>query len=141
MIMSSETRLPASITFLASIPSGVPALIAARSISPVEIWGMPYFSQMNFACVPLPAPGAPNKISFIVLHPWRKSINTTEKNIGIACLVQCSFYGLKRTFNWLNGQTISCLAKPFLHPHRILRRIDARHRQMVGNQHTDPETV
>jgi hypothetical protein len=35
-------------------------------MSPVEIWGMPYFWQMKVACVPLPAPGAPNRISFIV---------------------------------------------------------------------------
>jgi hypothetical protein len=32
---------PASITFLAATPSGVPALTAARSMSPVEICGMP----------------------------------------------------------------------------------------------------
>jgi len=31
----------------------------------VEIWGIPYFWQMNVACVPLPAPGAPNKISLM----------------------------------------------------------------------------
>jgi hypothetical protein len=53
---------------------------------------MPYFWQMNAACVPLPAPGAPNKISLMdvlglleiggrcgpvparpaVAHHWRK---------------------------------------------------------------------
>jgi hypothetical protein len=27
---------------------------------------MPNFSQMNFACVPLPAPGAPNRINRMV---------------------------------------------------------------------------
>jgi len=31
---------------LAFMPSSVPALICARSMSPVEIWGMPYFSLM-----------------------------------------------------------------------------------------------
>ena len=62
-MMSSLTRPPESITFLAAMPSGVPALTAARSMSPVEICGMPYFWQMNAACVPLPAPGAPNKIN------------------------------------------------------------------------------
>jgi hypothetical protein len=30
-------------------------------MSPVEICGMPYFSVMNAACVPLPAPGAAEK--------------------------------------------------------------------------------
>jgi hypothetical protein len=35
-------------------------------MSPVEICGMPYFWQMKLACVPLPAPGAPNRISLIL---------------------------------------------------------------------------
>ena len=48
-MMSSETRPPASITFLASMPSGVPALTAARSMSPVEICGIPNFSLMKLA--------------------------------------------------------------------------------------------
>ena len=39
--MSSLTSAPESITFLAARPSGVPALTAARSMSPVEICGMP----------------------------------------------------------------------------------------------------
>jgi hypothetical protein len=34
-------------------------------MSPVEIWGMLYFWQMKAACVPLPAPGAPNKMSLM----------------------------------------------------------------------------
>jgi hypothetical protein len=32
-------------------------------MSPVEIWGIPNFSQINLACVPFPAPGAPNRIN------------------------------------------------------------------------------
>ncbi len=52
--------------FLASRPSGVPALTAARSMSPVEICGMPNFSLMKLAWVPLPAPGGPNRIKRIV---------------------------------------------------------------------------
>jgi hypothetical protein len=35
-------------------------------MSPVEIWGMPNFSQINLACVPFPAPGAPNRINRMV---------------------------------------------------------------------------
>ncbi len=35
-------------------------------MSPVEIWGMRNRPQMKAACVPLPAPGAPNKINLIV---------------------------------------------------------------------------
>lgn len=41
-MMSSDTSPPASITFLASVPSGVPAFTAARSMSPVEICGISY---------------------------------------------------------------------------------------------------
>jgi hypothetical protein len=41
MMMSSLTSAPVSITFLAASPSGVPAFAAARSMSPVEICGMP----------------------------------------------------------------------------------------------------
>src|SRR5436189_4354917 len=62
MMMPSETSWPESITFFASRPSGVPALTAARSMSPVEICGMPYFSRMKLAWVPFPAPGGPKRI-------------------------------------------------------------------------------
>src|SRR5215471_14221616 len=62
-MMSSDTSAPLSITFLAASPSGVPAFTAARSMSPVEICGMPNASLMNVACVPLPAPGGPRRIS------------------------------------------------------------------------------
>ena len=67
MMMSSLTRPPESMTFLAARPSSVPALTAARNMSPVEIWGMPNFWQRNAACVPLPAPGAPNRMSLMVV--------------------------------------------------------------------------
>ena len=40
-MMSSDTSCPVSITFFAAMPGAVPALIAARSMSPVEICGMP----------------------------------------------------------------------------------------------------
>jgi len=43
MMISSLTSAPASITFLAARPMVVPAFTAARSMSPVEIWGMPNF--------------------------------------------------------------------------------------------------
>ncbi len=64
-MMSSETSAPLSITCFAASPSGVPALTAARSMSPVEICGMPYARVMNVAWVPLPAPGGPSRISRI----------------------------------------------------------------------------
>jgi hypothetical protein len=41
MMMSSDTSAPVSIIFFARMPSGVPAFTAARSMSPVEICGMP----------------------------------------------------------------------------------------------------
>ena len=68
-IISSETKPPASITFLASIPSGVPALTAALSMSPVDICGILYCLVINPACVPLPAPGPPSKMTFIENAP------------------------------------------------------------------------
>ena len=40
-MMSSLTSAPESITFFAARPSGVPALTAARSMSPVDTCGMP----------------------------------------------------------------------------------------------------
>src|SRR3954462_1857172 len=61
-MMSSETSCPASMIFPASIPRGVFAARAARSMSPVEICGMPNFSRMKLAWVPLPAPGGPRRI-------------------------------------------------------------------------------
>ena len=62
IIKSSDTNSPASIIAFALTPNGVPAFTAALNISPVDIWGIPYFSQINCACVPFPAPGAPSKM-------------------------------------------------------------------------------
>src|SRR3989441_13282173 len=67
MMMSSETSCPASMTFFAARPSGVPAFTAARNMSPVEICGMRKRSLMKLAWVPLPAPGGPKRISLIVV--------------------------------------------------------------------------
>src|SRR5260221_11456979 len=67
MMMSSETSAPASMTFFAARPSGVPAFTAARNMSPVEICGMPKCLVRNVACVPLPAPGGPRRIIRILL--------------------------------------------------------------------------
>jgi hypothetical protein len=33
------------------------------------MWGIPYLSASCFACVPLPAPGAPNIMIFMILPP------------------------------------------------------------------------
>ena len=67
MIVESGTNFPSSINFLASNPIAVPSFIAALRISPVDIWGIPYFSIKNLAWVPFPAPGAPNNMIFIML--------------------------------------------------------------------------
>src|SRR5208337_3695351 len=65
MTTASGTSLPASMYSLAFRPISVPALTAARRMSPVEIWGIPYLSMSFFAWVPFPAPGPPNRIRFI----------------------------------------------------------------------------
>src|SRR6185436_7151933 len=78
MMMSSEISWPESITFFASLPSGVPAFTAARSMSPVEICGMPNFSRMNCACVPLPAPGGPRRISRMKVASFNHSTHRIE---------------------------------------------------------------
>lgn len=60
-VTASGTSWPLSIYFLASRPSGVCSFTAARNISPVEIWGIPYLSINRSAWVPLPAPEGPLK--------------------------------------------------------------------------------
>jgi hypothetical protein len=46
-------------------------------MSPVEICGTPYFSMMKFACVPLPAPGAPRRM-MRMLNPLKIMMIYTE---------------------------------------------------------------
>src|ERR1044072_7002800 len=65
--IASETSPPASITALAWSPTGVPALTAARSMSPVESWTMPRSASRRLAWVPFPAPGGPNRMIFNAL--------------------------------------------------------------------------
>ena len=62
MTTVSGTSSPASMYRLASRPMAVSFLTAERRMSPVEMCGMPYLSTMRPACVPLPAPGGPNRI-------------------------------------------------------------------------------
>jgi hypothetical protein len=45
-------------------------------MSPVDICGMAYFWQMKVACVPLPAPGAPNKISLMDILDFYEFFDT-----------------------------------------------------------------
>ena len=67
--ISSETRSPASITALARMPIGVPAVTAARSMSPVDNCGMPNRWRSRSDCVPLPAPGGPRNTILIASYP------------------------------------------------------------------------
>src|SRR6202022_2797490 len=60
-----ETYWPAARMGWAWRPSGVPAAISARSMSPVAMCGMPKRVRSMFACVPLPLPGAPYSSRFI----------------------------------------------------------------------------
>src|SRR5260370_37901527 len=67
IMMSSGTYWPAASMGWASRPSGVPAWISARSMSPVAMCGMPKRDRIMFAWVPLPLPGAPYKSKFTPL--------------------------------------------------------------------------
>src|SRR3954469_21084263 len=69
IVISSGTRSPASMNFFACCPSSVPWLTFARKMSPVEIFGIPRCAEMNWACVPLPAPGGPTRTRRITAPP------------------------------------------------------------------------
>src|SRR5688572_27063250 len=137
MMMSSLTSAPASITFFAARPSGVPAFTAARSMSPVEICGMPYFWQMNAACVPLPAPGAPNRISLIdgprcrcLSRVLPVSGPVQASRARIACS-SCAKLTLRRAESAEQGP----------HAGQVLRRVHARSRARVADMHRDAFAV
>ena len=60
---SSGTSPPFSMSGPACWPSGVPAAMASRSMSPVEMRGTPRCAASRAACVPFPAPGGPRKMT------------------------------------------------------------------------------
>src|SRR5688572_27508262 len=60
---SSGTSPPFSMMGPTCFPTGVPAAMASRSMSPVEMRGMPRCSASRAACVPFPAPGGPRKMT------------------------------------------------------------------------------
>src|ERR1044071_619825 len=60
---SSGTSPPFSISGPATRPSAVPAAMASRSMSPVEILGTRRWPARRPAWVPLPAPGGPRKMT------------------------------------------------------------------------------
>src|ERR1700722_16267401 len=69
--ISSGQRSPRSMMCLTLRPTGVAALTAARNMSPVESWMIPYLSTSRCAWVPLPAPGGPRRISLIGVSPQK----------------------------------------------------------------------
>ena len=73
--------------FSAFIPVGVPFLMAARRMFPVEIVGIPSSAARIAACVPFPAPGAPNKISFMS-SPFllEEALVLTHQHLGLQSL-------------------------------------------------------
>ena len=66
---SSGTSSPRAMMSFARWPTGVPAATAARNMSPVESWTIPCLETSRCACVPLPAPGGPSRISLIACRP------------------------------------------------------------------------
>ena len=64
MIRSSPTSSPRAIVSLMAFPSSEPLLTASRRMSPVETLGIPCSRANRSACVPLPAPGGPRRMSF-----------------------------------------------------------------------------
>ena len=66
--ISSPTSPPASMTAFAFWPTSLPAATAALNMSPVESWGAPSLSTSFGACVPLPLPGGPKRMT-----TWRAS--------------------------------------------------------------------
>ena len=69
IMRSSGISCPASMISFAFFPRSLPEATSARNMSPVESWTMPKLSSIRFACVPLPAPGAPSKMIFIRVAP------------------------------------------------------------------------
>src|SRR6185295_18996235 len=63
MRRSSGTRPPFSMIGPALRPVGVPAEMASRNMSPVEIFGTFRCATSRAACVPLPARGGPRKMT------------------------------------------------------------------------------
>src|SRR3954452_17805574 len=81
LVTSSGTYSPASMYFLASTPSGVPWDTLARKMSPVEIAGILKCSAMNFAWVPLPAPGGP-----MISKRMLQSVSSAQESFVVALL-------------------------------------------------------
>src|SRR3954453_15317178 len=86
MVISSGTRSPASMNFFASWPSSVPWLTLARKMSPVEIFGTPRWAEMNWACVPFPAPGGPTRTSLISRPSAEEALVVAQHQLALDLL-------------------------------------------------------
>src|SRR3954467_7855355 len=87
IVISSGTRSPASMNFFACCPSSVPWLTLARKMSPVEILGIPRCAEMNWACVPFPAPGGPTRTSLISGSPLpEEALVVTQHQLALDLL-------------------------------------------------------
>ena len=64
--IASLTNSPASMIAFTFSPIGEPLARASRSMSPVDSWIMPRAAWSRAACVPLPAPGGPNRMMFSI---------------------------------------------------------------------------
>ena len=73
-MMSSDTSAPESMTFFAARPSGGAGLDrGAQHVAGGDLRDAEFF-LMNVACVPLPAPGGPSRMSRIRRLPWFVSV-------------------------------------------------------------------
>src|SRR2546423_8520489 len=72
-ITESGPRSPRSMYGLACLPRLVPSRTAARSTSPVAIFGIPSRFASLSACVPFPAPGGPS--STMITKPCPGSVS------------------------------------------------------------------
>jgi len=67
IVMSSGTRSPLSMNAFAFLPSSVPFAMFSRKITPVSMWGTPYFFWTMAPWVPLPLPLGPKIRMFMYL--------------------------------------------------------------------------
>src|SRR5204862_4533463 len=68
---SSLTKFPAFSLASTAVPTELPKRTCARSISPVEICGIPSDLASSFDCVPFPDPGEPNRMT---ASGWRLGV-------------------------------------------------------------------
>src|ERR1043166_2728098 len=142
MTISSGTSSPESMNFFASRPSGWLTRIASRSMSPVEICGMPYFSVMNCACVPLPAPGKPKRIIFIVVSTWFGNAPCASPGRGREAIVMAFVAARNRECQRATpGRAPSGGVDQAPYPVQVVLRVHTSVRSIGGHQHADAQAM